>query len=327
MAETVLIFSDSLPDAEKARLAERYQLADFSAYPDPSAAPGFADALAMASGAIGASMAWPARRIAAARALRVLSSVSVGVDNYDVEALSARGIALGHTPDVLTETTADTAFALILACARRVVELAEWVRAGQWEAPVGAEQFGINVHHKQLGIVGMGRIGAAIARRAALGFGMTVVYHNRSRRPEVEAETGATPVDLPTLLAGSDFVCATLPGGADTRHLFDARAFETMPPHAIFINVARGSVVDEHALVAALDAGGIRAAGLDVFAGEPVGPEHPLVGRADVVALPHIGSATAETRQGMARLAVDNVIAGLKGQPMPACYNGADLGG
>ncbi|MES1936793.1 2-hydroxyacid dehydrogenase [Salinisphaera hydrothermalis] len=325
MSSTVLVFSDSLPDDQKARLAERYTLADFSAYDDPSTAPGFDDALARARGAIGVSMRWPAETIERAPHLRVLSSVSVGVDAYDVAALSQRGIALGYTPDVLTDTTADTAMTLLLATARRVVELAEWVRAGQWTAPVGRDQFGVNVHHKRLGIVGMGRIGQAIARRAAFGFGMDVVYHNRSRKPEAEDEIGLRYVEFDELLADSDFVCVVVPGTDDTHHMFDEAAFERMAPHAIFINIARGSVVDENALVAALDAGGIRAAGLDVFQGEPIGADHPLVGRNDVVALPHIGSATFETRYDMARLAVDNLIAGLEGEPMPACYNAADL--
>ncbi len=325
MTQTVLIFSDNLPDDQTARLAERYQLADFSGYEDPSAAPGFGDALAGADGAIGVHMRWSAETIDQAARLKVLSSVSVGVDNYDVAALSRRGIALGHTPGVLTDTTADTAMALILSTARRVVELAEWVRAGQWTAPVGRDQFGVNVHHKRLGIVGMGRIGQAIARRAVFGFGMEVVYHNRSRKPGAEDEIGMHYVEFDELLANSDFVCAVVPGTDDTRHMFDETAFERMAPHAIFINIARGSVVDENALVAALDAGGIRAAGLDVFQDEPVGPGHALVGRNDVVALPHIGSATFETRHDMARLAVDNLIAGLQGEQMPACYNAADL--
>lgn len=325
MPQTVLIFSDSLPDDQKDRLAERYELADFSGYDDPTAAPGFDEALTEADGAIGVYLRWPAETIDRAARLKVLSSVSVGVDNYDVATLSRRGIALGHTPDVLTDTTADTAMTLLLATARRVVELAEWVRAGQWTAPIGRDQFGVNVHHKRLGIVGMGRIGQAIARRAAFGFGMDVVYCNRSRKPEAEAEIGIRRVEFDDLLANSDFVCAVVPGTDETHHLFDDKAFERMAPHAIFINIARGTVVDENALIAALDAGGIRAAGLDVFQDEPIGADHPLVGRNDVVALPHIGSATFETRHAMARLAVDNLIAGLEGEPMPACYNAAEV--
>lgn len=327
MTSTVLIFSDSLPDDQKARLAERYWLADFSDYDDPSIAPGFDAALAGAAGAIGVYMPWPAATIECAQRLKVLSSVSVGVDNYDVAALSRRGIALGHTPAVLTDTTADTAMALMLAAARRVVELAEWVRAGQWTAPIGRDQFSVDIHHKRLGLVGMGRIGAAIARRAAFGFGMDIGYYNRSRKPALEAEIGMQFQEFDTLLAASDFICAVLPGTEDTAHLFDTKAFERMAPHAVFINIARGSVVDENALVAALDAGGIRAAGLDVFTHEPIGPDHPLVGRNDVVALPHVGSSTFDTRYAMARLAVDNLIAGLEGEPMPACYNAADLDG
>lgn len=327
MTTTVLIFSDNLPADQTARLAERYELADFSAYDDPSAAPGFETALATADGAIGARMPWTAATIARAKRLKVVSSVSVGVDNYDVAALSNRGIALGHTADVLNETTADTAMALILTAARRVVELAGWVRAGHWTQPVGPAQFGVNVHHKRLGIVGLGRIGQAIARRAAFGFGMEIIYHGRSRKPALEAEFNARYASFEDLLAASDFVCAVVPATADTRHLFDAKAFKCMPVHGIFINIARGSVVDEQALATALDTGCIRAAGLDVLQDEPVGADHPLIGRDDVVALPHIGSATTETRHAMARLAVDNLIAGLDGDAMPACFNAGDLAG
>lgn len=323
MPRTVLIFSDSLPADQKARLAERYTLADFSGSDDPASAPGFDDALATAEGAIGVGMPWPAERIAHAKQLTTLSSVSVGVDAYDVATLNERRIALGHTPDVLTDTTADTALVLMLATARRVVELADWVRAGQWTGPIQPAQYGVNVHHKTLGIVGMGRIGEAIARRAAFGFSMNVIYHNRSQKPEAEQAIGVRYVGFDELLETSDFVCAVVPGSDETHHLFDTAAFDAMAPHAIFINIARGTVVDEAALVAALDAGSIRGAGLDVYQGEPVGPDHPLIGRDDVVALPHIGSATAETRHDMARLAVDNLIAGLEGEPMPACYNQA----
>lgn len=325
MTTTILIFSNSLPDDQRTRLSERYRLADFSAYSDPSSLADFETALAEADGAIGTHMLWPAATIERAKRLKVLSSVSVGVDNYDVAVLSKHKVLLGHTTNVLTETTADTAMALILSLARRVVELSQWVRSGMWVAPVGHDYFGVNVHHKRLGIVGLGRIGQAIARRAAFGFNMEVIYHSRSRKPEVKAEINIHYVDFDELLTSSDFVCSVLPATTETQHMFDAKAFERMASHAIFINIARGSVVDEGALAAALDSGGIHAAGLDVFENGPVGADHPLIGRDNVVTLPHIGSATTETRHDMARLAVDNLIAGLEGEPMPACYNSADL--
>lgn len=325
MSKTVLVFSDNVPEDQKARLAERYRVVDFSAYSDPSTATDFQSVLATADGAIGNDMHWSATTIKRARQLKVLSSVSVGVDNYDVTALSKRGIPLGYTPNILTETTADTAMALILSSARRVVELAQWVQTGQWERPVRHEHFGVNVHHKRLGIVGLGRIGQAVARRAALGFNMEVVYHSRSRKPEIESEINMHYLDFEELLRSVDFVCAVLPATPETHHIFGAKAFELMATHAIFVNIGRGAVVDEDALVAALDSESIRGAGLDVFQNEPAGADHPLVGRDDVVALPHIGSATTETRYDMARLAVDNLIAGLEGEPMPACYNAAEL--
>lgn len=325
MSMKVLLFADCLPNDLKARLGEHCTLLDFSAYDDPTTAPGFDAALASADGAIGVHMAWTEAVIARAPRLQAISSVSVGVDNYDVAALSARGIPLGHTAGVLDETTADTAVALMLASARRVVEMADWVRAGQWSQSVTPAQYGVNVHHKRLGIVGLGRIGQAIARRARHGFGMDVIYHGRSRKPELEAELGVRYAGFEELLAASDFVCAVVPASSETRHMFDAKAFAHMQTHAIFINIARGSVVDEAALAAALDNGEIRAAGLDVFEGEPVGADHPLVGRDDIVALPHIGSATAETRHAMAQLAVDNLVAALNGKPMQTCHNAADL--
>ena len=325
MSKNVLLFGADLPPDQKTRVTARHHLDDFSGLDDPAAVPGFDEALARAEGAIGVSMKWDAERLARAPRLKVLSSVSVGVDSYDVDYLSEHGIWLGHTPDVLTDTTADTALALMLATARRVVELAQWVQAGRWQAPIGPDQFSVDVHHKTLGIVGMGRIGAAIARRAALGFSMDVMYHNRSRQPAVEAALGARYADFNMLLGESDFVLAAVPGTAETENLFDAAAFARMQAHAVFINIARGTVVDERALVEALNAGQIRAAGLDVFHGEPVGADHPLVGRSDVVALPHVGSSTHETRYAMARLAVDNLLAALDGDTPPAAYNEAAM--
>lgn len=321
MSRHVLIFSTGLSDAQKARLEKRYTVHDFSASEDPSAAPGFDDALAEAHGLIGARMRWDAERLKRAPRLEAVSSISVGVDNYDVDYLDARGVWLCHTPDVLTETTADTAFALILASARRVTELDARVRAGAWRDAVGPAEFGVDVHHKRLGIVGMGRIGAAIARRGRLGFGMSVAYCSRSRKPAIEDELDARYLDFDTLLAEVDFVCASLPASADTEKLFDAQAFERMQSSAVFVNIGRGNVVDEDALVAALSNGEIRAAGLDVFRDEPIGADHPLAQLDNTVVLPHIGSATFDTRAAMADLAVDNLIAALEDDTPPAAYN------
>jgi len=259
--------------------------------------------------------------------LKAVSSVSVGVDNYDIEYLSRRGILLTNTPDVLTETTADTGFALIMATARRVVELANMVRDGQWKQNIGPQHFGSDVHGKTLGIIGMGRIGEAVAQRGHFGFGMPVIYHSHSPKPAVEARFDARYRSLEDLLREADFVCLTVPLTAETEGLIGAEQFAQMRPETIFINIARGKVVDEQALIAALQNGQIRAAGLDVFEQEPVNPDSPLLQMDNVVATPHMGSATHETREAMARCAVDNLLAALAGERPkdlvnPAAWNG-----
>ena len=239
----------------------------------------------------------------------------VGYDNYDVEYLTQRGIVLSNTPDVLTETTADTIFALILASARRVVELAAFVRTGEWQRGFTSAQYGVNVNSKTLGVLGMGRIGQAVARRARLGFGMKVLYYSRSQVPAAEAAFDARRLPLDELLAQSDFVCVVLPLTSATERLIGAREFALMKPSAIFVNGARGRIVDEAALIEALRNGTIYAAGLDVFEHEPLPPDSPLLTMKNVVALPHIGSATHETRFAMSRLAADNLVAALDGKP------------
>lgn len=263
---------------------------------------------------LGASLRLDASLLDLAPQLEVVSSVSVGVDNYDIAELSQRGVMLTNTPDVLTETTADTGFALILATARRVVELANWVRDGHWQANLGPAHFGCDVHGKTLGIVGMGRIGEALARRAAAGFGMRVLYHSQRPKPEVEARYAARQCSLDELLQQADFVCLTVPLSASTEGLIGARELALMKPEAILVNISRGRVVDEPALVDALRAKRIRGAGLDVFVQEPLSTDSPLLQLDNVVATPHIGSATQETRQAMARCAVDNLLSALAGE-------------
>ena len=274
----------------------------------------FAAAIGSAHGLLGASVRLDRELLEPATQLRIISTISVGVDQFDLDYLRQRGILLANTPDVLTETTADTIFALILASARRVVELAEFVKAGHWQRSIGESQYGVNVHGKTIGMLGMGRIGRAVARRAALGFGMQVLYVNAEAVPEAEAALGARQVTLEHLLAESDFVCVVLPLTAQTERMIGRREFALMRPGAIFINGSRGRIVDEAALIAALQEGKIHGAGLDVFEREPVSPDSPLLGMANVVALPHIGSATHETRFAMAQLAVDNLVAGLHGE-------------
>ena len=272
------------------------------------------DALPRAHGLLGASLKLDAELLDLAPNLQAIASVSVGVDNYDIDYLTERRILLSNTPDVLTETTADTGFALILATARRVVELANMIREGNWTRNIGPTHFGSDVHGKTLGIIGMGRIGEALAQRGHFGFGMPVIYHSQSPKPAVEQRFNAHYRSLPELLQQADFVCLTLPLTAETEGLIGAEQFALMRPETIFINISRGKVVDEAALIEALRAGQIRAAGLDVFEREPLNQESPLLQLNNVVATPHIGSATHETREAMARCAVDNLLAALAGE-------------
>ena len=271
-------------------------------------------ALPQAQGLLGASLKLDAALLDLAPNLEAIASVSVGVDNYDINYLTERRILLSNTPDVLTETTADTGFALILATARRVVELANLVRAGQWSRNIGPAQFGTDVHGKTLGIIGMGRIGEALAQRGHFGFGMPVIYHSHSPKPAVEQRFNAQYRTLPELLQQADFVCLTLPLTAETEGLIGAEQFALMGPETIFINISRGKVVDEAALIQALQDGKIRAAGLDVFEREPLNQDSPLMQLNNVVATPHIGSATHETREAMAKCAVDNLLMALAGE-------------
>ena len=252
-----------------------------------------------------------ADEIAAASTLRAVANVGVGYDNLDVAALHARGIVATNTPDVLTETTADMAFALLMAAARRITEGERWLREGRWTQWSFDTLLGHDVHGSTLGILGMGRIGQGIARRGALGFGMRVLYHNRSRLPErIESNSRAAWVDLDTLLRAADHLVLVLPYSAATRHLIDAAALAKMKPTATLTNIARGGLVDEDALADALSGGRLAAAALDVFEGEPaVNPR--LLALRNVVLTPHVGSASLATRRAMASLAVDNLIAAL----------------
>ena len=249
-----------------------------------------------------------------APSLRVVANVAVGYENIDVGAATDLGIVVTNTPDVLTEATADLTFALLLAAARRIAEGDATVRRGEFPA-WGLDQAltGSDVHGKTLGIVGMGRIGTAVARRGRLGFGMEVLYHGRTRSETVERELDARYVTLGTLLEESDFVCVHVPLTDETRHLFNAAVFARMKPTAILINVSRGPVVDEGALARALQQGAIAGAGLDVYENEPSVHPRLLALRERVVLTPHIGSATRETRHRMADLAISNVLSVLAG--------------
>ena len=253
--------------------------------------------------------------------LRAVSSVSVGVDHVDLEAATARGIPVGHTPGVLSETTADLAFALLLAAARRVAEGDRFVRAGAWTPERVWEPdmlLGRDVHGATLGLVGLGAIGQAMARRAQ-GFGMRVLAWSRTRRdvPGVEF----APLD--SLLAAADFVSIHVALNAETRGLLGSAALARMKPGAVLVNTARGGIVDEDALADALRSGHLGAAGLDVFAREPLDPASPLLDLPNAVLTPHIGSASEATRARMVELAVANLLAALAGERMPHCANPA----
>ena len=321
----VLVFRE-LPEDQLARLQAAHEVT--VANPRIAAQrDAFEAALPEAQGLIGSSFPVDEALLARAPKLEVISSVSVGVDNYALAALHARGILLCHTPGVLDETVADTVFALLMATSRRVVELSNLVREGRWSKNIAEELFGHDVHGKTLGLLGFGRIGQAIARRAALGFGMPVLYHARravdlaAQAPELLGRATHTP--LGELLARADIVVAMLPLSDSTRGMIDARVFGSMKPGAIFINGGRGATVQEPALLAALDQGTLRAAGLDVFATEPLPLDSPLRIHPRVTPLPHIGSATHETRHAMAELATTNLLKALAGERPLAVYDTA----
>jgi glyoxylate/hydroxypyruvate/2-ketogluconate reductase len=259
--------------------------------------------------------------LAACPQLRVVANMAVGFNNFDVPACTAAGVLCTNTPDVLTETTADFGFALMMATARRMAESERFLRRGEWNRWAYDMFTGSDVHGATLGILGMGRIGQAIARRGALGFGMDVIYHNRSRlAPELEAPIGARYVSKATLLAEADHLVLVLPYSAQSHHAIGAPELAQMKASATLTNVARGGIVDDAALAAALREGRIAAAGLDVFEGEP--SVHPdLLTLPNVVLTPHIASATVATRRAMAELAAGNLIAALTGGTPPTPIN------
>jgi len=260
--------------------------------------------------------------VIAAGDLRVISQFAVGVDNVDLKAATARSIPVGHTPGVLTEATADMAFALLMAAARRIPEGIEKVRAGRWHTwePLGL--LGADVWGATLGIVGLGRIGTAVARRAR-GFAMRILYHDPTRKPDLEAELGLEYAELDDLLAQADFVslhCLLTP---ETHHLIGEEALRRMKPTAILVNTSRGPVVDADALVRALREGWIAAAALDVTDPEPLPPDHPLLALPNCIVVPHVASATVTARERMAVMAAQNLLAGLRGERLPYCANAA----
>ncbi len=253
--------------------------------------------------------------------LKVISQLAVGLDNIDVAEASRRGILVGHTPGVLAKATADVGFALLMSAARRISESERWVRAGNWEMAFHPMYWlGADIHDATLGIVGMGEIGQEMAKRAR-GFDMKVIYYSRTRKPELEDRLGLEYSDPPTLLSTADFVSLNLPLTPETRHYIGERELRIMKPSAILVNMARGPVVDPHALYIALKEKWIRAAALDVTDPEPIPRDHPLLTLENLVVTPHIGSASIESRHAMCMLAARNLAAGLKGERLEHCAN------
>lgn len=247
------------------------------------------------------------------KGLKIIANMAVGYDNIDVTYAQEKGVVVTNTPDVLTETTADLTFALLMATARRIVEAEKFIRENKWGNWAPLLLAGKDIHHKTIGIVGMGRIGQEVAKRAK-GFSMNILYHNRSRKQEVEEELGANYSSFEDLLSESDYVVCLTPLTPETKGMFDAKAFKLMKKDSIFINVSRGATCDEKALFEALTSGEIAGAGLDVFEKEPISAKHPLLTLPNVVALPHIGSSSEETRISMMQLCLDNLSLVLKGK-------------
>ena len=314
MSKKHVVVFNRLPETLVERLREHFSV---EVIPASANIDLFAASAAKAQGLIGASRKLGEKELEMATTLEAIASVSVGYDSYDVDYLTKRGI-------LLTDTTADLGFTLLVSAARRVPELDAFVKAGHWRKGIGEEHFGTDIHGRTLGIVGAGRIGAAIAKRGHFGFDMPILYTANSAKPELEEQMGAQRRELDDLLKEADFVCLVVPLSAATEGLIGARELGLMKSGAILINLARGPVIDEPALIEALRQGQIRGAGLDVYTREPL-EASPLFELPNVVTLPHIGSATHETRYAMAERAVNNLIAALTGERPTDLVNPAAL--
>lgn len=246
--------------------------------------------------------------------LKVVSNISVGYNNFDLEAMKKRKVIGTNTPYVLDDTVADLILGLMLSSARRIPELDRYVKDNNWTPRNDENLYGLNVHHATLGIIGMGRIGEAVAKRAKLGFNMEVLYYNRNRKEDTEKKLGIKYSDFNSLLEKSDFIVLMTPLTKDTYHLIDTDEFNRMKNTAIFINASRGQTVNEKALIEALENKKIYGAGLDVFEVEPINIDNPLLKMKNVVTLPHIGSATEKTRFEMCMVAAENLVKGVLGE-------------
>lgn len=270
------------------------------------------DAVLDADGMIGAGRLLNEENLNTAQRLKVISSISVGYDNYDLEYLNSKKIWLTNTPHVLTETTADLAFSLMLSAARKIPQLDTWTKQGQWLRTVGEAQFGLDVYGKNLGIIGLGHIGLAIAKRAFHGFNMNILYHGRTEKKHNAEQVQAKFGSLKDVLSQSDFIVIAVDLNADSKALIGQHELGLMKSSAVLVNISRGAVLDEQALVEVLKQRKIFAAGLDVYQKEPL-QQSELFQLDNVVTLPHVGSATAETRAKMADLAYQNLLQGLNG--------------
>jgi phosphogluconate 2-dehydrogenase len=308
-----------LPDDQLKFLREHFEVT-LIGDEDPAYQEKFEQAMKRVHGVIGSFFPLTPAVVTSAKNLEAVATVSVGYDYVPLASLNSRGIKLTHTPDVLTETTADLGFALLMSAARRIVEVSDYMKAGQWEDSIDESIYGVDIHGKRLGIIGFGRIGQAVARRGHFGFGMPISYYNRSEKSEAK-EMNAKFSSLDELLKECDFVVAVIPLSQETTRLIGAREFSLMKKDAIFVNIARGKVVDEAAMVEALQNKTIRGAGLDVFEQEPLPMTSPLLKLSNVVLTPHIGSASFQTRHAMAALAVKNLTMALQGEVPPNWVN------
>ncbi|KAM9992635.1 hypothetical protein ACTFIY_010087 [Dictyostelium cf. discoideum] len=281
----------------------------------------FYEAIKTANGLIGSVFKIDENVLSKVPFLECVSAISVGYDNYDLAVLNDRKIPLMHTPNVLNDSMADIMMGLMVTVARKLAYCDKRMRNGEWNGPLDKSWFGIEVHHKKVGIIGMGRIGEVLAKRCRMGFDMEVAYYSRSRHLKVEELYDAKHQDLDTILSTSDFICVILPGSQETKHFFSFDQFSKMKNSAIFINAGRGMTVDEVALIDALETGKIAGAGLDVFEKEPLNKDSKLLTLENIVLLPHIGTSTIETQHIMSECAVNNLISALNGNLEKNCVN------
>ncbi|WP_241586374.1 NAD(P)-dependent oxidoreductase [Rosenbergiella epipactidis] len=312
MKPTIIQFMP-LPDDLVNKLTDHFEVVEVDNL-DQETVTQHAEAFSKAEGLIGSGGKVNEALLAQMPALKVCSTVSAGYDSYDVGALTHHKAILTNTPGALTETVADAMMALVLCAARNIPAMDQWVKTGGWDAAPEKLPLAIDVHHKKMGIIGMGRIGLALAKRAHHGFGMGIIYNARKPHKNAEQEVNAQYASVEQLLAEADFVCVVLPLTDETHHLISHAQFDQMKESAILVNAGRGPVVDEEALIAALKAKKIYGAGLDVFEKEPLVGSSELTKLPNVVTLPHIGSATHETRYAMKRDGVENLILGLQGK-------------